>query len=234
MQRVNSRVALARLACAVIVGGTLTACSQGDESGGDRVQQMYNEREIASVRLAPEKSLGDLLPNHLFAVDGMEPRPLAAGIVIGSIGAVEPGAAYVANRDSAGGTEVSFDDPNALWRLMIVSVDVERSAGSIEGEAVRMILPIDGDVDPQSFSRDVEAMGTVIAVLDRPGAFEVDTSAHPVHWDGVFLAPVDADGSFAFAALGDAAEGFQAELDTVDEVMAAAAGPDVVVESTTG
>lgn len=231
MRRVHEHPKAALAVATVIALSTIAACAPAPATGP--VQLMYAEREGSVMRAAPERTLEDLLPNRSFSVDGEPARSLTAGVVVGTVDAIEPGAAYVAGQDSPGGIEVPFDDPDALWRLMIASLDVERSVGSLpDAGAVRVVLPIGGDVDPASFSRDVEAMGTVIAVLDRPGAFEVDPSAHPVHWDGVFLAPVDADGSFTFAALGDSAEEFQAGLDTVDEVMTAAHGPEVVVEST--
>lgn len=216
-----------------VLATVIAACTPTPAT--DPVQLMYAEREGSVMRVAPERTLEDLLPNRSFSIDGEPARPLAAGVVVGTVDAIEPGAAYAAGQDSPGGTRIPFDDPDALWRLMIASLDVERSVGSVpEAGVVRVVLPIDGDVDPAAFSRDVEAMGTVIAVLDRPGAFAADPSAHPVRWDGVFLAPVDSAGGFTFAALGDAAEEFQAGLDTVDEVMAAAHVAEVVVESTAG
>lgn len=227
------RRVLASVGAVGILLATGAACAPA--APDDPVQRMYAERASAESRLVPEESLADLLPNRQFSVNGAPARTLSAGVVVGLVVGVEPGAAYVAGGDTPGGVEVPFDDPNAAWRLMVVTLDVDEAVGSLpEDGAVRVVLPLGADVDPETFSQDVEAMGTVIAVLDPPGAFEVDVSAHPVHWDGVFLAPIDADGGFTFAALGDDAEPFQAGLDTVDELMAAAAEPEVVVESTVG
>lgn len=208
----------------------LAGCS-GSGSPQD-VMAMYEEREHAVSRVAVERSLADLLPNRHFSIEGAAPEPLTAGVAIGVITDVAPGRAYVIEGDDApGGTEVDFNDPKALWRTVDVTLELDKAHGNSLGRVstVRFGLPVSGGEDVEAISAGLEEMGRVIVVLDEPGAFEYDPALHPVHWDGVFLAPVDEAGSFRFSALGEDAATFQGGLDTLVELDRAAAAATVKI-----
>lgn len=214
---------------ALIVVLALSACGTGAESNRaavDAVTAMYAARTEAASRFTPERSLGDLLTNRWFAVDGKAPAPLTAGIVVGVVKEVRPGKAYVAPGEGATAKEVAFDDSAALWRTATLVLSVsERIGFSDPAPSLDLAVPISGDLPFEDFRAGVVAMGSVVAVLDHrePGA------TYGIHWDGAYLAPVAEDGSFKFAGLGGEAEALQSGMDTLAELREESAKPPVVI-----
>lgn len=188
-------------------------------------------RAEATDEVSLEHSLAELLPNQKFSIAGARPEPLAAGFVIGVITSFEPGAGYVVDGDEGSpGRVVSFEEPDALWRVAELEVAVESSFdGAIEdGSTIRVGLAFDGPIDPRTMENGLVDR-RVLMVLDQPGLFSHNSALYSLGGAGSLLGFVR-DGDVSMPLLGESEEAFVGSLDTVKELTAAAAATVPVID----
>lgn len=176
-----------------------------------------------------DRNLADRLPNRTFAVNGAAPEPLSEDLVIGSVTSVEGGAGYVVGGgDADGGTAVAFDSPDAVWRVVELSVSVaDRFRGRVPaGEPLRVGLAFDGGTDPEAVMAGLRGQRVVIALEER-GFWSHDPALWSVSRSGALLGLVSRGGAVSFPVLAEEEQGFLAGLDTVQEIRAEAAKPGV-------
>jgi len=189
---------------------------------------LLTARGNSTVGVVREKTLADLLPNHKFVVGDSKPVALAAGIVVGTVSDVSPGAAFTF--DTAGEpVEVDFDDPSAAFRDLIITVSVESALGEVSGDAeVAFVIDIDGSADVNKAVSSFASLGRVIAVLDNPGRNAFEPNDYSVRQSGALFGVVREDGAISFPRLGGDNGEFLDGTDTVAEVLTKATGPDVI------
>jgi len=208
---------------------TSPAGADGASSETAYAFKLLNERRDAMGSQARETTLADLLPNHKFTVGDSEPAVLAAGIVVGTVTKVEPGAAYVSDAASGEEREVDFDDATATSRDLILTVSVESALGDVSGDAaVTFGLAIDGAADANKAIASFASLGRVIAVLDAAGNLTFEPDLHSIRQGGGLLGTVSADGAITFPYFGEKNASFLDGLDTVADVLTEATGPDVI------
>ena len=216
-------------------GPTATATSPTDGSSltpaASYVVQLMTDRHVDTSAVAREQTLGDLLPNHLYSVAGSTPATLANGTVIGTVSKVEPGAGYVVDDANASGRQVDFTDPDAEWRVVIVTVAVESALGDVNGaSSIRIAVTVNGSADVDEVLTGYAELGRIIAVLDGPGDVELDPELYDVRQGGRVFGLVADDGSITFPGFGDKDAEFRGGLNTVVDVLTEATGPDVISE----
>lgn len=221
----------------LVLMAVLAGCApSGDGSqpltGPSAQQYLFDHlqaRRAATEAVWVEQSFTDLLPNHLFRLDGAAAEPLVDGLVLGEVVGVEPGRGYlVSGDDAAAGTEGAFDDPDARWRTVDLTVHVGIDIGDlVSSDRITVIMAIDGGVDATSALAGFAALETVLLPLDRQGAHAYSPDGYSLR-EGDLLAVVDDDGSLRLPALSRDGDGFLGALDSVDDVLRAAAKPAAV------
>ena len=210
-------------------GPTASATATTDPSSAtEYVFSLNAERRDFSNAKTREKTLSDVLPNHLFAVGDAEPVPLGTGIVFGTISEVTPGAAYI---DGVDGTDsVAFTSEDADWRVVVLTVEVESALGEVSGSSsVSIGMVVDGDDDIDRVFEGYRSMGQVVAILNGPGKYEFDSSVYSVRQNGGLLGLVSPTGSISFPAIPDDVD-FIADLRTMSDVLAEATSPVSITE----
>jgi hypothetical protein len=172
--------------------------------------------------VVPEASLEDLVPSQKFSIEGRKAQSLAGGIAFGKVIKVTPGASYtVSAADDLVDIELPFDSPNALWRVAILTVQVERGLGDVEGDkTVQVGYVLDATLDADKLVDQLDDLGKVAVVLNRPGKFDFDPELYSVRWSGALLGLVDKNKEISFPGLGHESEEFVGDLETVDDVVA--------------
>ena len=224
-----------------------TSCSTQSVSsvtsaGGEPVD--YIARDYVIDRIAqrgeifdgvwPETSIDDLLPNREFAIDGAAPEPLADGIVVGTVTAVDQGRGYAVEGDDApGGIEVAFDDPRSVWRVVVLTITTDTRLGDADARTIKVGVVIDGGMDAEKARKGYLSLGRVALVLDEPGFFEFDPSLYSVRQSGNLFGVVTKSGAVQFPGLGSGAASFVGSTDTVADLVAEASEVPVVIDVST-
>ena len=210
-------------------GPTASATATSDPSSATNyVLSLNAERRDFSNAKTREKTLSDVLPNHLFVVGDAKAVPLGTGIVFGTISEVTPGAAYV---DEADGSEsVAFTSEDADWRVVVLTVEVESALGEVSGSSsVSIGMVVNGAADIDRVFEGYRSMGDIVAILNGPGKYEFNSSVYSVRQNGGLLGLVSADGDISFPALPDTKK-FVGDLLTVSDVLAEATSPVTVTK----
>jgi hypothetical protein len=208
----------------LLTGAVAVAVLFSGAPRGPTVEDFFADlraREEAASRVFTERSFADLIPAADQSAELVP--PISEGLVIGAVVEVQPGRGYVVEgADAPSGTEVEFENADALWRTVAVTLDVERAFGPrLSGLGqIRFGLPISGEQDPQAVIQQLSALGRVVVVLDPQGRFVYDRELYGVHWDGVFLGVVHSDDSFEFPALGEYFDDFMGGVDSIAEIEA--------------
>lgn len=177
-----------------------------------------------------ENSLADYLPNQLLSVNGQKASRRSAGVVFGTVSAVKPGRGfYVENVEPEGaapdadhGTETSFDDPRAAWRVAEVTVQIDASVGlEDKPESVRFGAVITGS-DADAAMRGLKELGSVVVVLGAEGEYAWDKELFAVARSGSLLGDIDQNGHLGFPALAEGSGPFVGKLDSKAAVLAEA------------
>lgn len=181
------------------------------------VESRFSSTETVAV----EQSLEDLVPSHKFAIDGRKANALAAGIVFGTITAIDPGVAYtVSDTDDLTDIELPFDSADAMWRVAVVTVKVDKGLGGVKGaKTLKLGYVIDGALNLDKMVAGLDKLGSVALVLNDAGKFDFDPSLYSVRWSGALLGLVNSKDEISFPGLGDESDAFVGALDTVDEVV---------------
>jgi hypothetical protein len=200
---------------------TSTSSATPDAGSSSIYLQDYLAAAGSSVNSAPiERGLVDLLPNHLFSINGGDPEPLASGIVVGVVRSVSDGVALSAQD----GSEIPFDSSDAAAYVLVLNIAVEYGLGSASGDTmIRVGIKVTNPVDVEQLSRGLVEVGRILVVLDEPGDFDFNTNLYSVRRSGTMLATVAEDGTLTFPALSETESDFVGTLTTIDEVLAEAA-----------
>jgi hypothetical protein len=205
-----------------------------DSTARDYVIAGMVDRANAQDGVWPEQSLADLLPRHRFRLNGAKAEPLAEGIVVGTVTDVQPGEAYmIVGSDAAAGTEVAFDDPRALWRVIELTISTDTRLGDVNAKTIRVGVVIDGGMDVATATAGYLGLGRIALVLNEPGKFDFDPDLYSVRESGTLFGLVSKHGEISFPALGGANDDFVGALDTVTAVVDEAADVAPVVAVTT-
>jgi len=210
-------------------GPTASATATSEPSSAtDYVLSQSAERRELSDSVGRETNLSEVLPNHLFAVGDRTPAPLGAGLVFGTITAATPGAAYV---EGTGGSEkVDFDSPEADWRVLVLTVEVDSAVGAVSGSStvsIGMVLDPLADIDLTI--EGYKSMGEIIAVLNGPGRYDFDGTLYSVRQEGALLGLVSESGEISFPAVREESA-FIGDLHTVADVLAEATAPVTITK----
>jgi hypothetical protein len=167
-----------------------------------------------------EDTLDDLLPGHEFAIDGAAADTLAEGIVFGTVTDVAPGAGYVISGDDAAeGTAVDFDDPDSIWRVLVLTVTSDTRVGDVDSRKIKVGVVIDGGADVPMATEGYLSLGRIMLVLNEPGKYSFDPSLYSIRQSGALLGLVSKSGSISFPAMGTEGTAFLDGTDTVKEVV---------------
>jgi hypothetical protein len=208
------------------VSGSYALPHDGRASGYLAIEQA---RQAYSATVSFERSLAEVLPNQRIAVNG-QVRPSTRGVAIGRVVDVQPGVAYtVAGDDADAGTETEFDDPDAVWRIAVVTVKADHllvrdgEGASDEPATVRFGAFISAGHDAAAQMAGIKELGDVIVVLDPTRAYKFDRGLPWIARSGSLFGDIDAQGRIGFPALAEENEAFVGTLTTVERVLAQAA-----------
>jgi hypothetical protein len=193
------------------------------------------ERYLSIDGIWLDKQLRDALPNVEFSIDRSSARPAYGGIVEGHVTAVAEGASYrdEIGTDGARSVQLPFDSPDATWRMIVLTIDVENDFDPTTKapENVRLGVTFDGGADAESMLSAFEGQH-VLAVLDRPGAIPSDQTLRIAGRSGALLGFVAEDGSISMPLLGEDEGDYLNGLTTVEAVIAESEKPKSVVNVT--
>ena len=213
--------------CAPLVTSEAPAADTTAVNFDDSRNYLFNAVESrfdSTETVVVEESLEDLLPSQEFSVEGSEAQSLAGGIVFGTITDVAPGVSYTINPDDElNDVELPFDSPEAMWRVAVLTIDIDNALGE-EVDSDRTVTVgyvIDATLNLDLALDGFDKLNGVALVLNRPGKFEFDESLYSVRWSGALLGEVSSENEISFPGLGDESDEFVGELTTVDAVVKA-------------
>jgi len=217
---------------ATVTSAPTTIDNAADVESPDYLLEAISARYEVAETVVPEASLEDLVPSQKFSIEGSKAQSLAGGIAFGKVIKVTPGASYtVSAADDLVDIELPFDSPNALWRVAILTVQVERGLGDVAGDkTVEVGYVLDATLDADKLVDQLDDLGKVAVVLNRPGKFDFDPELYSVRWSGALLGLVDKNKEISFPGLGHESEEFVGDLETVDDVVAENKKPHETVE----
>jgi hypothetical protein len=170
-------------------------------------------RLSASYRIQPVyRDAEELLTNVRFAEDGGRAESIANAVVVGTIGSVTPGYGFADPANGAkgelmgDGIRVDFDSPDALWRTVHLTVDVDEvvSGDLPDGtDEIRVGLAIGNTNTDEAHIRDgLKAMGRIVWFLRKGSAvFAYDPTLYADVEDGRLIAQLTADDHLVFPML---------------------------------
>lgn len=168
------------------------------------------------------RSYLELLPNQQFKKPDGSLAPASAGLVRGEITDVVP---RFASKKPAGGdaetdTRTSYDDPEAIVRVVQLQVQVIEATGKPQGEKVVKIgLPVPPDTDLATFREGL--VGREIITPLNLGFFPEDSALWRAARNDTLIAFVADDGTTTFPFL-EAPPGWPAPPTTAQEILRAA------------
>ena len=236
------------IASAGVVVGTLLmanvlapATMDGDPPGHvDNVALDYavdhlSERYMSMDGIWLDEQLREALSNVEFSIDGSPPRPAFGGVVERHVTAVSEGASYrdEIGTDGARSAQLPFDSPDATWRMIVLTIDVENDFDPTTEapETVRLGVTFDGGADAKSMLSAFEGQH-MLAVLDRPGAFSPDHTLRTAARSGALLGFVAEDGSISMPLLGEDERDYLNGLTTLEAVIAQSEKPKSIIDVT--
>lgn len=237
----------------VTVGVSVGAIAAGLDSGDDRVALSptadmppdealtytlghLRDRRQSIDSLTIARTISDLLPSQEFSVDDAPAEPLGAGIVTGTVTSVAEGAGYVVEgRDAVAGKVSEFNDPQALWRVVEVTVQPEDVFSEDLGRAepVTFGLAIDGAIDANAVMSGLQGRRVLVG-LQATSFFQHDKTLLGVADNGAMLGLISANDQISLPVLEPAVEAdFLDGVDTIRELSVEARVDKPVVEVTT-
>ncbi|MEO8510394.1 MAG: hypothetical protein ABI534_04050 [Chloroflexota bacterium] len=182
-----------------------------------------------------DDQLREALPNVEFSIDGSAAQPAYGGVVEGQVTAVAEGASYrdEVGPDGARSAQLPFDSPDATWRMIVLTIDVENDFDPTTEapETVRLGVTFDGGADAKSMLSAFEGQH-VLAVLDRPGAFSADQTVRTAARSGALLGFVAEDGSISMPLLGEDERDYLNVLTTINALIAESEKPKSIINVT--
>lgn len=194
-----------------------------------------SERYLSTDGIWLDQQLREALPNVEFSIDGSPAQPAYGGVVEGHVTAVAEGASYrdEIGTDGARSAELPFDSPDATWRMIVLTIDVENDFDPTTEapESVRLGVTFDGGADAKTMLSAFEGQH-VLAVLDRPGAFLPDQTLRTAGRSGALLGVVAEDGSISMPLLGEDERDYLNGLTTLEALIAESEKPKSVISVT--
>ncbi|NHA69803.1 hypothetical protein [Phycicoccus flavus] len=202
--------------------------------GGDPVLEELRGRGQGAGAVRPYDSLVDLLPNRTYRMgEGLE-WTFSSSVVVGRFTEVEPGRAYAA-ADSPGGVAIPFDSPDAEWRTVHATLEVDRVvAGRPLRADERVGFSFGPEVSLDDARRGLADLGTVLVLVDDASpVFAYAPEVSGTAGDGGLVARVDDDGTVTLLAPDDGEGATALDVPSVDELAAAGQGPgeDVLLDA---
>ncbi|MFS3129274.1 hypothetical protein ACLM5J_12810 [Nocardioides sp. Bht2] len=161
------------------------------------------------------EDLVEHLPNQLFSINGKNPVPISTGVVVGRVVKVTPGHGFVESPDGKEDEDrndaVGFDDPNSIWRIARVHIEVDQWFA--QGPAPKTVVVGGFVAHPAGEIGDAEVrglaeLGEVIVAFDEYRTFDWDKDVRVVARGGALLGDVDEAGEIGFPALGEDSASF--------------------------
>lgn len=208
--------ALVVAVCALAVG----ACASNEDARRPTAREArssladyFHARMYGATRLAPlYRSAPDLLGNVRYVEGDGAGTSLTDVVVVGTVRDVSPGYGFAVPSDPSeealpgDGVQVAFDSPDALWRTLHLTVDVEEVlTGDVPRDTKQISVGLaigNGTVDDRLVKDGMMALGRTVWFL-RSGSpvFSYDASLYSDIEDGGLIAPVASDGSLSFPLL---------------------------------
>jgi len=194
-----------------------------------------SERYMSMDGIWLDDELREALPNVKFSIDGSAPQPAYGGLVQGQVTAVAAGASYrdEIGAEAARSVQLPFDSPDAMWRMIVLTIDVENDFDPTTEapETVPLGVTFDGGADANSIMSAFEGQH-VLAVLDRPGAFSADPTVRTAGRSGALLGFVAEDGSISMPFLGEDEREYLNGLTSIAAVIAESEKPTSIINVT--
>lgn len=228
MPQISKRHALA-VALTIAAGTVSFGCAANSEPTAqveaadpgylfERIQHARSLPALDNV-LEPE-TLVKALPNHEFKVDtGVKTVrfSFSDAVVAGEVIKVTEGDGYIYD-DGDAGRIVSFDDPEADARDMVVTMRVEDAAGTGQ-DIVNFRMGVLIDSNPDEMMASLRGLGEAVVVLEK-----IESGHHTGEYipvlSGALIGDVSSAGEADFPALGENENEFVGTTDTVDEILA--------------
>lgn len=235
-------VAVALLCVSSVVSGcSLSEHSSSNSSvASDRQARAYvvrllHNRYDAVKRIVPYQKLSEVLPNTEFKAPGRPVQVYSDVVVRGQIVDVSPGYGFVTqHQDDPSGTQADFDDPDAAWATVHLTLEVVEQLDSDSNPStpgtpatLQVGYAVAPGVDVQTLEAGFRALGDVVLPLEKSPVFDYDPELYGIVADGGLLATLQ-DGRLSLPALEDSAEQVMlgnGETDTYSELVAEASEP---------
>ncbi len=211
-------------------GGATASAVVDPEVAAQAYRDSIANTGAAGSRAFVADSLAEFLPNTQYLVPDGNLVRLSDAVVVGHVTSVSPGRAFHYSDDEHATTEVSFDDPRAMWRTAHAEVAVtEVLSGQVEVGTIVVGVGVGPSFDV--LAAGLPALGDLLLVLDSSSAvYDYDPALWSVAEDQAVLAEIGSDGRLTFPALEPSrAEQFVAANPTLDSLREAARQPARVV-----
>lgn len=231
MTQAHRLVSVGGAAAALVLAFSLSACTpvdaQSDSESDFFPNAIFDDiRAVNDGDLAywPDKTLSEVLPNQFFSYRDGEPRSVVDGVVVGRVVEVSAGRAYEWNDDES---EVlvldDFDSKTADWKIVKARVEIERGLGEFDGiKTVEVGVTLYRGQSLAEATKDLLAIPEVLIPLSDIAFYDFDPALLLIHRSGEAFGVIR-DGNVTFPAMEEgAAKDYVGDLDTLDEVYAAA------------
>lgn len=177
-------------------------------------------------------TLSETLPNFTISWDGDPGVRIFGATVEGRVQDVRPGSSYrdsVSDDDTIQREDLTFDDPAANWRTVILTLEVlnDFDPKTELPSEIEVALWLDATTDPEVIRKGFQGQ-RIFAVLEEPGRLEPPT-AYPVARNGALIGVILEDGSLSLPGLGVEEEAYLNGLTTAAAIEAAAKEPATVL-----
>ncbi|CAN5252988.1 hypothetical protein BH11ACT2_BH11ACT2_20660 [soil metagenome] len=200
-----------------------TGTATSTPSAREYVDQYFLDARDAGDATRAEQTLSDLLPNHVYSINGATAVPLATGIAIGTVIDVTPVSAL-----SVSGATQPFATEPAAARTVVVHLAVENGLGEIAGHATFDVgLKVIGDAAPELLVAGLKQLGRILLVVDHGARFSFDPTLAEARRSTQLIGLVDSSGTITFPYFGTGSTAFEGSVTTVDRLLAAAGAPTV-------
>ncbi|WP_309066443.1 hypothetical protein [Microbacterium sp.] len=221
---------------AVRTSDVLTAPAMASAEDVQRLQDALSAQGGVGDAQWVDHTLRETLPNFKVSWDGKPGVRIFAATVEGRVHDVRPGSSYhdsVSGDDTIKREELAFDDPDANWRVVVLTVEVLNDfdpEGELPSE-IEVALWLDGTTDPEVIRKGFQGQ-RIFAVLEEPGRLE-PPHAYPVARNGALIGVVREDGSLSLPGLDVEEEEYLGGLTTISAIVAAAKEPETVLHIST-
>lgn len=194
----------------LLLTATLTACSSAPEGaaplqGGELVITEVRDRLDVVDAVYLSQTVVDSLPNQGFVLPDGSVVHESDAVVVGSVTAATVESAHTLDGERVRDLD-DPSDPDAMWRLVKIKVEVARSWGVGDADEIEMRWPLSSSNSVEDSLKSLTSLGTVLLILK---------DGRVVH-NEEYLGLVSEDGSVTYPLLHEpsAAEG----AETVEEI----------------